>query len=160
MYEEIFTLIYAAIVMAFVAWTIRKGSFIVDPSRLAIYAAFIFAALLAILILLGVDIGIAASALMKLGAAGILFAGTIPIIAATVGFFRFGEEYGPNIFYARNHIAGVIDTDCSLVMIFVGILIFRFDLVAVGFFFFLLLPFSGNALANAYYYSYQRRLNK
>jgi len=160
MWEEIFTLIYAILVMAFVAWTIRKGSFIIDPSRLAIYVAVLFLALFAVFFFLGTDPGASATAILKIGAAGILFAGTIPIIAATVGFFRFGEEYGPNIFYARNHIAGVIDTDCCLVMMVVGILILRLDLVAVGFFLFMLLPFSGNALANAYYYSYQRRLNK
>ncbi|MEM0101348.1 MAG: monovalent cation/H(+) antiporter subunit G [Candidatus Methanomethyliaceae archaeon] len=89
-----------------------------------------------------------------------MFAGTLPMILAGIGLFRFGDEFGPNIFYVRNHITGVIDTVASFVMIFAGLLIFRLDLVAVGFFFFVLIPFCGNALANAYYYSYQRRLRE
>jgi multisubunit Na+/H+ antiporter MnhG subunit len=108
----------------------------------------------------GVPLATALGIVGKIGAGGIMFAGTVPMIGAAVGLFRFGDEYGPSIFYARNHITGIIDTVASLVMIFGGLLIFRLDLVAVGFFFFILIPFCGNALANAYYYSYHRRLEK
>jgi multisubunit Na+/H+ antiporter MnhG subunit len=160
MLEEIFVAVYGFIVMAYVALNIRKGGFIFDASKLVPILIFVFAMAFAALVLLGITPVVALESVMKIGAAGILFAGVIPMIAAAVGLFRFNDEFGPSIFYARNHIAGVIDTVASLIMIFVGILIFRFDLVAVGFFFFLLLPFAGNALANAYYYSYHRRLEK
>ena len=160
MFEEIFALIYAAVVMGFVAWNIKKGSFVIDPSKLAIYALAAFLIIVASLTLGGANFIGSASAVMKLGAAGVLFAGTIPMITSGIGFLRFGDEYGPNIFYARNHITGVVDCIASLVMIFVGILIYRLDLMAVGFFFFLLIPYTGNALANAYYFSHLRMLNK
>jgi multisubunit Na+/H+ antiporter MnhG subunit len=145
MLEEIFVAVYGGIVMLYVALNIRKGGFIFDASKLVPILIFVFAMAFAALALLGITPAVA---------------GVIPMIAAAVGLFRFNDEFGPSIFYARNHIAGVIDTVASLIMIFVGILIFRIDLVAVGFFFFLLLPFSSNALANAYYYSYHRRLEK
>jgi multisubunit Na+/H+ antiporter MnhG subunit len=160
MLEEIFVVVYGAIVMVYVALNIRKGGFILDASKLVPILIFIFALAFAALTLVGTAPAVALESVMKIGAAGILFAGVIPMIAAAVGFFRFNDEFGPSIFYARNHITGVIDTVASLIMIFVGILIFRIDLVAVGFFFFLLIPFAGNALANAYYYSYHRRLEK
>ena len=160
MFEEIFVATYAAIVMTYAAWNIKKGSFIIDPSKLAIYILVAFFVIVAMLAFAGGDLLGSASAVLKLGAAGVLFAGTVPMVASGIGLLRFGEEYGPNIFYARNHITGVIDTVASLVMIFVGILIYRLDLTAVGFFFFLLIPYTGTALANAYYFSYQRRLNK
>jgi len=160
MIMEISVFLYMLAVFAFVAWNIKKGSFVIDPSKLVPMLIFIGALAVAALTMLGADIGISASAIMKIGAAGILFSGTPPMIAAGIGYLRFGDEYGPNIFYARNHIGGIIDCVASLVMMFVGILIFRLDLAAVGFFFFMLLPFTGNALANAYYYSYQRGLNK
>jgi len=158
--EELFVAIYGVIVMAYVALNIRKGGFIFDPSKLIPMLAFVFLMVFAALALLGFEPMITLVSLMKIGAAGILFAGVIPMVAAAIGMFRFNEEFGPSIFYARNHIAGVIDTVASLIMIFVGILILRLDLVAVGFFFFLLIPFAGNALANAYYYSYHRGLEK
>ncbi len=160
MLEEIFVAIYGIIVMAYVALTIRKGSFIMDASKLVPILMFVFVIAFAALALFGTEPFTAIESVMKIGAAGILFAGVIPMVAAAVGLFRFNDEFGPNIFYARNHIAGIIDTVASLIMIFVGLLIFRIDLVAVGFFFFLLMPFASNALANAYYYSYQRSLEK
>jgi multisubunit Na+/H+ antiporter MnhG subunit len=160
MIEEIFVAIYGGIVMAYVALNIRKGSFIMDASKLIPILIFVFVIAFAALALLGTEPILALESVMKIGAAGILFAGVIPMVSAAVGLFRFNDEFGPSIFYARNHITGVIDTVASLVMIFVGLLIFRIDLVAVGFFFFLLIPFSGNALANAYYYSYHRGLEK
>lgn len=160
MYAEIFALVYGVLVMAYVALNIRKGSFTIDPSKLVPIIVFVFALAFGALVLVGEYPQTALEAVMKVGAAGILFAGTPPMFSAAVGLFRFGDEYGPNIFYARNHIAGVIDTVGSLVMIFVGLLIVRIDLVAVGFFFFLLIPFVGNALANSYCFSYQRRLEK
>jgi multisubunit Na+/H+ antiporter MnhG subunit len=158
MLEEAFTAIYGIIVMTYVALNIRKGGFIFDMSKLVPILIFAFALAFAALALLGNPPMETLEGVMKIGAAGILFAGIIPMIAAAVGLFRFNDEFGPSIFYARNHITGIIDTVSSLVMIFVGILIVRIDLVAVGFFFFLLIPFAGNALANAYYYSYHRRL--
>lgn len=160
MYEEIFALVYGLAVMAYVALNIRKGTFIIDPSKLIPVLIFVFALAFAALVMIGEYPMAALEAVMKIGAAGILFAGTIPMFAAAIGLFRFGDEYGLNIFYARNHITGVIDTVGSLVMIFVGLLIIRIDLVAVGFFFFLLIPFVGNALANSYCFNYQRRLEK
>jgi multisubunit Na+/H+ antiporter MnhG subunit len=160
MSAEVFVAIYAIAIMGFVAWNVRRGAFVIDPSKLAPILIFIFLVLVVVLNYAGLNPSIAAGTLMKIGAAGILFAGTIPMISAAVGLFRFGDEFGPNIFYARNHITGVIDTVASLVMIFAGLLIYHLDLVAVGFFFFVLIPYSGNALANAYYYSYQRRLGK
>ncbi len=160
MLEEIFVALYGGIVMAYVAMNVRKGSFVLDASKLVPILIFIFALAIAALALLGTPPIDALEGVMKIGAAGILFAGVVPMVAAAVGLFRFNDEYGPSIFYARNHITGVVDTTASLVMIFVGILIFRIDLIAVGFFFFLLIPFAGNALANAYYYSYHRRLEK
>ncbi|MCQ5376865.1 MAG: monovalent cation/H(+) antiporter subunit G [Candidatus Methanomethylicia archaeon] len=160
MIQELFVLIYAALIMGYVAWNIRKGSFVIDPSKLVLVLFGIFLVSVAGLMLLGSGLSEAASIIMKIGAAGVMFAGVIPMVAASVGLMRFGEEYGPNIFYARNHITGVVDTTASLVMIFAGILIYRLDLVAVGFFFFMFIPFVGNALANAYYYNFQRRLEK
>ena len=160
MWEEIFVLVYAAVVMVYAAWNIKKGSFVIDPSKLVIYAILAAAIVIAALTLIGGTFLGVTTAIMKLGAAALLFAGFPPMVAAGIGCFRFGEEYGPNIFYARNHITGVVDTVTSLVMIFVGILIYHFDLAAVGFFFFIIIPFTGNALANAYYYNYQRRLGK
>ncbi|MGC8937000.1 MAG: monovalent cation/H(+) antiporter subunit G [Candidatus Methanomethylicaceae archaeon] len=160
MIEEIFVAVYGIAVMAFVAWNIKKGTFVIEPAKLIPSLIAVFVLLVVFLIFNGVRLDTAITALGKIGAGGIMFAGTIPMIGAAVGLFRFGDEYGPNIFYARNHITGVIDTVASLVMIFGGLLIFRLDLVAVGFFFFVLIPFCGNALANAYYYSYQRRLEK
>jgi len=160
MYEEIFALVYGLAVMAYVSLNIRKGTFIIDPSKLIPVLIFVFALAFAALVMIGEYPMAALEAVMKIGAAGILFAGTIPMFAAAIGLFRFGDEYGLNIFYARNHITGVIDTVGSLVMIFVGLLIIRIDLVAVGFFFFLLIPFVGNALANSYCFNYQRRLEK
>lgn len=157
-YAEIFALVYGAIVMAYSALNIKKGSFIIDPSKLIPILIFIFALALAALVVVGEYPYTALEAVMRIGAAGILFAGVLPMLSAAVGLFRFGDEFGPDIFYARNHITGVIDTVGSLVMIFVGLLIVRIDLIAVGFFFFLLIPFIGNALANSYYFSYQRRM--
>jgi len=160
MLEEIFVAVYGAIVIAYVALNIRKGSFIFDASKSIPILIFVFVLASVALALMGTPPAEALEVVMKIGAAGILFAGVAPMIAATVGLFRFNDEHGPSIFYARNHITGVIDVTASLVMIFVGILILRIDLVAVGFFFFLLIPFSGNALTNAYYYTYHRRLEK
>ncbi|MDD1776287.1 MAG: monovalent cation/H(+) antiporter subunit G [Candidatus Methanomethylicus sp.] len=160
MWEAVFVLTYAAVVMGYTAWNIKKGSFVIDPSQLILFSILGAIVIIAILTMASGDFFGAAEPILKLGAAALLFAGIPPMLAAGVGYIRFGEEYGPNIFYARNHITGVIDTVASLVMIFVGILIYRLDLAAVGFFFFLLIPFTGNALANAYYYSYQRRLGK
>lgn len=160
MFEEIFVSIYAAIVLVYVAWNIKKGSFVVDPSKLAIYVLAAFVIIIAVLAFTGSNLLGSASAILKLGAAGVLFAGTVPMVVSGIGLLRFGDEYGPNIFYARNHITGVIDCVASLVMIFVGVLIYRLDLAAVGFFFFLLIPYTGNALANAYFFSSQRGLNK
>lgn len=159
-YAEIFALVYGIAVMAFIALNIRKGAFIIDASKLVPALVFIFALAFAALVLTGEYPQAALEAVMKIGAAGILFAGTLPMLSAAIGLFRFGDEYGLNIFYVRNHITGVIDTVGSFVMIFVGLLIIRIDLVAVGFFFFLLIPFVGNALANSYCYNYQRRLEK
>ncbi len=160
MITELFIVLYGLAVMAFVAWNIKKGTFVIEPSKLILSLIVVFVISVVVLSLNGVRLDIAMSAVGKIGAGGIMFAGTIPMIGAAVGLFRFGDEYGPNIFYVRNHITGVIDTVASLAMIFGGLLIFRLDLVAVGFFFFVLIPFCGNALANAYYYSYQRRLEK
>lgn len=160
MIAEVFTIIYAAAVIAYVSWNLKKGSFVVDPSKLVLYLFAAFLIIVGALYFMGNELESSALAVMKIGAAGILFAGVPPMIAATVGLFRFGDEYGSNIFYVRNHIAGIIDTVSSLVMIFAGILILRIDLVAVGFFFFLFVPFTGGALANAYYYVNQRRSEK
>jgi multisubunit Na+/H+ antiporter MnhG subunit len=160
MYVEIFALVYGVVVIAYVALNIRKGAFVIDPSKLIPILIFVFAIAFAALVLVGEYPQAALEAVMKIGAAGILFAGTLPMLSAAVGLFRFSDEFGPDIFYARNHITGVIDVVGSLVMIFVGLLIVRIDLVAVGFFFFLLVPFVGNALANSYCFSYQRRLEK
>ena len=160
MYPEIFALVYGAVVMAYTGLNIRKGAFIIDLTKLVLILAFIFALAFAALVMVGEYPEAAVEAVMKIGAAGILFAGTIPLLSAAVGLFRFGDDFGPDIFYARNHITGVIDVVGSLVMIFVGLLIIRIDLVAVGFFFFLLIPFIGNSLANSYCFSYQRRLGK
>ncbi len=160
MITEIFVIIYMLIVFGFVAWNIKKGAFVIDPSKLVPILIFIGALSVAVLAILGGALDEVAFSIMKIGAAGILFAGTPPMIASGIGYLRFGDEYGPNVFYARNHIGGVIDCVASLVMMFVGILIYRLDLAAVGFFFFMLLPFTGNALANAYYYSNQRGINK
>ncbi len=160
MLEEIAVMAFAIVVMLFVAWNIKRGAFVIDPAKfiMAAIAAFVIAS--AGLALSGFEITPAARALLKIGAAGILFAGTPPMIAAAIGLFRFGDEYGPDVFYARNHITGIIDTVASLAMIFAGLLIFRLDLAAVGLFFFMLIPFAGNALANSYYESYQRRTEK
>ncbi|MDH5811654.1 MAG: monovalent cation/H(+) antiporter subunit G [Candidatus Methanomethylicaceae archaeon] len=160
MINEIFVILYGLAVIAFVAWNIKKGTFVIEPSKLIPSLIIVFVLLVVFLIFNGIPFDTAISVVGKIGAGGIMFAGVVPMIGAAVGLFRFGDEYGPNIFYARNHITGVIDTVASLVMIFGGLLIFRLDLVAVGFFFFVLIPFCGNALANAYYYSYQRRLQK
>lgn len=160
MTAEIFVLLYGLVVLLFTAWNIKKGSFVIEPSKLIPSLIAVFIVIVALLSLTGLELHIAISALAKIGAGGIMFAGTMPMLAAAIGLFRFGDEYGPNIFYARNHITGIIDTVASLVMIFGGLLIFRLDLVAVGFFFFILIPFCGNALANAYYYSYKRRTEK
>ncbi len=157
---EISVIIYMLAVFGFVAWNIKKGAFVIDPSKLVPVLIFIAALAVATLALTGVNFGIATSTIMKIGAAGILFSGTLPMIAAGIGFLRFGDDYGINVFYARNHIGGIVDCVASLVMIFVGLLIVRLDLAAVGFFFFMLLPFTSNALANAYYYTYQGRINK
>lgn len=160
MIEEIFVLIYALIIVAFVGLNIRRGSFIVEPVKLLFFVIVLSVMATFALYLKGVDVYLAIRSIAKILAGGIMFAGTLPMILAGIGLFRFGDEFGPNIFYVRNHITGVIDTVASLVMIFAGLLIFRLDLVAVGFFFFVLIPFCGNALANAYYYSYQRRLKE
>ncbi|MCQ5337216.1 MAG: monovalent cation/H(+) antiporter subunit G [Candidatus Methanomethylicia archaeon] len=128
-------------------------------SKLVI-AIIILSVIATIILSRNIDIYVTIRSIAKILAGGIMFAGVLPMISAGIGLFRFGDEYGPNIFYARNHITGVIDTTASLVMIFAGLLIFRLDLVAVGFFFFILIPYVGNALANAYYYSYQRRLKE
>jgi len=160
MINEIFVLIYGLAVIIFVGWNIKKGTFIIEPSKLIPSLILVFVLSVIILTFNGVQFNEAVGIVGKIGAGGIMFAGTVPMIGAAIGLFRFGDEYGPNIFYARNHITGVIDTVASLVMIFGGLLIFRLDLVAVGFFFFVLIPFCGNALANAYYYSYQRRLER
>ncbi|MCQ5340377.1 MAG: monovalent cation/H(+) antiporter subunit G [Candidatus Methanomethylicia archaeon] len=159
MISELFVLIYAIIIIGFVAWNIKKGSFIIEPSKLVI-AIIILSVIATIILSRNIDIYVTIRSIAKILAGGIMFAGVLPMISAGIGLFRFGDEYGPNIFYARNHITGVIDTTASLVMIFAGLLIFRLDLVAVGFFFFILIPYVGNALANAYYYSYQRRLKE
>jgi multisubunit Na+/H+ antiporter MnhG subunit len=159
MISELFVLIYAIIIIGFVAWNIKKGSFIIEPSKLVI-AIIILSVIATIILSRNIDIYVTIRSIAKILAGGIMFAGVLPMISAGIGLFRFGDEYGPNIFYARNHITGVIDTTASLVMIFAGLLIFRLDLVAVGFFFFILIPYFGNALANAYYYSYQRRLKE
>jgi len=160
MLVEISVVVYMLVVFGFVAWNIKKGSFLIDPSILVPVLIFIGALAVALLAFMGIDFGIATTTIMKIGAAGILFSGTIPMVAAGIGLLRFGDEYGINIFYARNHIGGIVDCVASLVMIFVGLLIVRLDLVAVGFFFFMLLPFTSNALANSYYYSYQRRIKQ
>ncbi|MCS7097841.1 MAG: monovalent cation/H(+) antiporter subunit G [Candidatus Methanomethyliaceae archaeon] len=160
MIEEIFVFVYAIIVILFVGLNIRKGSFIVEPTKLLFLVIILSILATMVLYLRGVDLYLAIKSIAKIVAGGIMFAGTLPMILAGIGLFRFGDEFGPNIFYVRNHIVGVIDAVASLVMIFAGLLIFRLDLVAVGFFFFVLIPFCGNALANAYYYSYQRRLRE
>lgn len=160
MLVEISVVVYMLVVFGFVAWNIKKGSFLIDPSILVPVLIFIGALAVALLAFMGIDFGIATTTIMKIGAAGILFSGTIPMVAAGIGLLRFGDEYGINIFYARNHIGGIVDCVSSLVMIFVGLLIVRLDLAAVGFFFFMLLPFTSNALANSYYYSYQRRIKQ
>jgi multisubunit Na+/H+ antiporter MnhG subunit len=159
MISELFVVIYAIIIIGFVAWNIKKGSFVIEPSKLVI-AIIILSIIATIILSRNIDIYVTIRSIAKILAGGIMFAGVLPMISAGIGLFRFGDEYGPNIFYARNHITGIIDTTASLVMIFAGLLIFRLDLVAVGFFFFILIPFVGNALANAYYYSYQRRLKE
>ncbi|MCC6013184.1 MAG: monovalent cation/H(+) antiporter subunit G [Candidatus Verstraetearchaeota archaeon] len=159
MISELFVVIYAIIIIGFVAWNIKKGSFVIEPSKLVI-AIIILSIIATIILSRNIDIYVTIRSIAKILAGGIMFAGVLPMISAGIGLFRFGDEYGPNIFYARNHITGVIDTTASLVMIFAGLLIFRLDLVAVGFFFFILIPYVGNALANAYYYSYQRRLKE
>ncbi|RZN56337.1 MAG: hypothetical protein DSO09_01315 [Candidatus Methanomethylicota archaeon] len=159
MISELFVLIYAIIIIGFVAWNIKKGSFVIEPSKLVI-TIIILSIIATIILSRNIDIYVTIRSIAKILAGGIMFAGVLPMISAGIGLFRFGDEYGPNIFYARNHITGIIDTTASLVMIFAGLLIFRLDLVAVGFFFFILIPFVGNALANAYYYSYQRRLKE
>ncbi|MEM1573551.1 MAG: monovalent cation/H(+) antiporter subunit G [Candidatus Methanomethylicaceae archaeon] len=160
MIEEIFVLIYALIIITFVGLNIRKGSFIIEPAKLLLVVIILSVIATFMLYLKGIDIYLAIKSIAKILAGGIMFAGALPMILAGIGLFRFGDEFGPNIFYVRNHITGVIDTVASFVMIFAGLLIFRLDLVAVGFFFFVLIPFCGNALANAYYYSYQRRLRE
>lgn len=160
MISEIFVIIYGLAVIAFVAWNVKRGTFIIEPSKLIPSLIIVFVLLVIFLVFNGVPLDTALGIVGRIGAGGIMFAGTVPMIGAAVGLFRFGDEYGPSIFYARNHITGIIDTVASLVMIFGGLLIFRLDLVAVGFFFFILIPFCGNALANAYYYSYHRRLEK
>jgi multisubunit Na+/H+ antiporter MnhG subunit len=159
MISELFVLIYAIIIIGFVAWNIKKGSFVIEPSKLVI-TIIILSIIATIILSRNIDIYVTIRSIAKILAGGIMFAGVLPMFSAGIGLFRFGDEYGPNIFYARNHITGIIDTTASLVMIFAGLLIFRLDLVAVGFFFFILIPFVGNALANAYYYSYQRRLKE
>lgn len=160
MIQEALTVTYAAIILAYAFWNIKKGSFVVGLGKTFILVLAAFLVLVGILYLRGNDLGASVVALMKIGAAGILFAGIPPMIAATVGLFRFGDEYGSNIFYVRNHITGVIDTVSSLVMMLAGVLILRIDLVAVGFFFFMFIPFTGGALANSYYYVNQRRSEK
>ena len=154
--EEIAVVVFAVAVMIFVAWNVKRGAFVIDPGKFVIAAIVAFAIVSAGLVLSGSDIAPTARALLKIGAAGVLFAGTIPMVAAAIGLFRFGDEYGPAIFYARNHITGVIDTVAALAMIFAGLQIFRLDLAAVGFFFFMLIPFAGNALANSYYETSRR----
>jgi len=156
---EISVIIYMLAVFGFVAWNIKKGSFVFDPSKLVPVLIFIAVLSVAIIASMGIDLGVATTTIMKIGAAGILFSGTLPMVAAGIGLLRFGDEYGVNIFYVRNHIGGIVDCVSSLVMIFVGLLIVRLDLAAVGFFFFMLLPFTSNALANSYYYAYQGRSN-
>lgn len=160
MIEEIFTAAYAAFILAYVFWNIRKGSFLVGLGKLVFCIIAAFLVLVGVFYYRGNDLWSTVTALMRMGAAGVLFAGIPPMIAATVGLFRFGDEYGLNIFYVRNHITGVIDTVCSLVMMLAGVLILRIDLVAVGFFFFMFIPFTGGALANAYYYVNQRGSEK
>lgn len=160
MIAEISVIIYMLVVFGFVAWNIKKGAFVMDPSKLIPILIFVAALSIAALAIMGGNLEEVASPILKIGAAGILFAGVIPMIAAGIGYLRFGDELGPNIFYARNHMTGIVDCVASLVMMFVGILIYRLDLAAVGFFFFMLLPFTGNALANAYYYAYQRGQKK
>ncbi|MDI9644084.1 MAG: monovalent cation/H(+) antiporter subunit G [Candidatus Verstraetearchaeota archaeon] len=154
---EILTAVYAALVLAYAFWNIKRGSFVVGLGKFVVCAVVAFLALVGVLYFRGNDLWPTALALMKIGAAGVLFAGIPPMIAATIGLFRFGDEYGSNIFYVRNHITGIVDTVSSLVMMVAGLLILRIDLAAVGFFFFMFIPFTGGALANSYYYVNQRR---
>jgi energy-converting hydrogenase B subunit C len=118
-----------------------------------LYIAGAAAALYALVNIYSVALSVALPVVAKVTAAIIMLFGSVFLVCASVGFWRFGDEWGRHIFYARNHICGIIDDTCALVMIIVGVLIGRIDLAAIGFFFFVLIPFVGNALANAYYHN-------
>jgi len=116
------------------------------------YIAGAAAALYALVNIYRIDLWAEAlPAVARVTAIIIMLFGSVFLVCASVGLWRFGDEWGRHIFYARNHICGVVDDTCALVMILVGILIGRVDLAAIGFFFFAIIPFVGNALANAYY---------
>ncbi|MCQ5337123.1 MAG: hypothetical protein NO475_02890, partial [Candidatus Methanomethylicia archaeon] len=102
MISELFVLIYAIIIIGFVAWNIKKGSFVIEPSKLVI-AIIILSVIATIILSRNIDIYVTIRSIAKILAGGIMFAGVLPMISAGIGLFRFGDEYGPNIFYARNH---------------------------------------------------------
>ena len=158
LYLPILTTIFAAAVILFTLYSVKRGIPTPSPTKTAI--AVIGLALIggvAIYTSGAADFMGTVKAVTNLVAAAILFAASVLIVCASIGLFRFGDEYGVNIFYVRIHITGVIDDVCALTMIFVGLLIGRLDLAAVGFFFFAFIPFVGNALANAYYYTVNKK---
>jgi len=114
------------------------------------------AALYALISMYRVDLYVALPAIAKVTAIIIMLFGSVFLVCASVGLWRFGDEWGRHIFYARNHICGIVDDTCALVMILVGVLIGRIDLASIGFFFFAIIPFVGNALANAYYHNTEK----
>ena len=158
LYLPILTTIFAAVIVCFTLYSVKRGIPTPSPTKTAI-------AVIGLSIIGGAafyatgaaDLWGTVKAVTHLVAAAIFFAAAVLVICASIGLFRFGDEYGINIFYVRNHITGVIDDVCALTMIFVGILIGRLDLAAVGFFFFAFIPFVGNALANAYYYTVNKK---
>lgn len=118
-----------------------------------LYVVGAAAAIYALVSMYHVDMYVAIPAIAKVTAIVIMLFGSVFLVCASVGLWRFGDEWGRHIFYARNHICGIVDDTCALVMILVGVLIGRIDLAAIGFFFFAIIPFVGNALANAYYHN-------
>jgi len=148
--------IFVVVVVALSLYSVKRGK----PTPSPVKSLFILIAFAIVVTLIyasrGLPLEASIGAALKLVSSAILLIGAVFIVCASIGLFRFGDEWGVNIFYVRNHITGIIDDTCALVMIFVGLLIGRVDVAAVGLIFFALIPFIGNALANAYYYTKQR----
>ena len=156
-FAYLLTPLFFVIVVALSLYSVKKGKPIPSPTKSLFILILLAILVTAVYTSRGLPLDVSIQAGLKLVSSVLLIIGAVFIVCASIGLFRFGDEWGDNIFYVRNHITGIIDDVCSLVMIFVGLLLGRVDVAAVGLFFFALIPFIGNALANAYYYTKQQR---